>query len=606
MKRKHEMPFGAETRDDGSVRFRLWAPKASSVGLQLTNLERALPMTRCDEGWFELTTAARAGAQYSFKIDDNQLVPDPASRFQPSGVHGPSEVINPFAYDWMDANWKGRPWDEAVIYELHAGTFSPEGNFAGVDARLDHLADLGVSAVELMPLASFPGERNWGYDGVLPFAPASCYGRPEDLKRLIDAAHAKNLMVFLDVVYNHFGPEGNYLGLYAPDFFTQRHHTPWGQAINFDGPHSRAVRDFFIHNPLYWLEEYHFDGLRLDAVHAIHDDSPSHILTELAEVARTKFGVERHIHLILENDNNAAHYLCRDPAARSSCYNAQWNDDIHHALHVVVTGEKDGYYSDHAQNPLWHLGRCLAEGFSFQGEKSVFRDGAKRGEPSRDLPPTCFVSFLQNHDQIGNRALGERITQLADAKKVKLAMAILLLAPSPPLLFMGEEFAAASPFLFFCDFGPELAAKVTEGRRSEFARFEQFTSPEAQAQIPDPNADETFLHSKLDWDSVEREPHANWLNFYQNVLQCRRQKVLPRIKDIAPGGAKFELLGSLGLEVQWPFAQSGSLQLIANFDEKSLALRRELKGELLYSTSEAHGGEWKDIPPLTAAWFLNA
>jgi maltooligosyltrehalose trehalohydrolase len=606
MKRKHEMPFGAETRDDGSVRFRLWAPKASSVGLQLTNLERALPMTRCDEGWFELTTAARAGAQYSFKIDDNQLVPDPASRFQPSGVHGPSEVINPFAYDWMDANWKGRPWDEAVIYELHAGTFSPEGNFAGVDARLDHLADLGVSAVELMPLASFPGERNWGYDGVLPFAPASCYGRPEDLKRLIDAAHAKNLMVFLDVVYNHFGPEGNYLGLYAPDFFTQRHHTPWGQAINFDGPHSRAVRDFFIHNPLYWLEEYHFDGLRLDAVHAIHDDSPSHILTELAEVARTKFGVERHIHLILENDNNAAHYLCRDPAARSSCYNAQWNDDIHHALHVVVTGEKDGYYSDHAQNPLWHFGRCLAEGFSFQGEKSAFRDGAKRGEPSRDLPPTCFVSFLQNHDQIGNRALGERITQLADAKKVKLAMAILLLAPSPPLLFMGEEFAAASPFLFFCDFGPELAAMVTEGRRSEFARFEQFNSPEAQAQIPDPNADETFLRSKLDWDSVEREPHGNWLNFYQNVLQCRREKVLPRIKDIAPGRADFELLGSLGLEVQWPFAKCGSLQLIANFDRNSLALRRELKGEVLYSTSEAHGGEWKDIPPLTAAWFLNA
>jgi maltooligosyltrehalose trehalohydrolase len=606
MKRKHDMPFGAETRDDGSVRFRLWAPKASSVLLQLRNPHRALPMSRGDEGWFELTTDARAGAQYSFEIDSQQLVPDPASRFQPSGVHGPSEVINPLAHEWQDANWKGRPWDEAVIYELHVGTFSPEGNFAGVEARLDHLADLGVSAVELMPLASFPGERNWGYDGVLPFAPAPCYGRLEDLKRLIDAAHAKNLMVFLDVVYNHFGPEGNYLGLYAPDFFTERHHTPWGQAINFGGPNSGAVRDFFVHNALYWLEEYHFDGLRLDAVHAIHDDSRSDILRELAEVARTKFGFERHIHLVLENDNNAAHYLCRGPAARSSCYNAQWNDDIHHALHVVVTGEKDGYYSDHAQDPLWHLGRCLAEGFSFQGEKSAFRDGAKRGEPSRDLPPTRFVSFLQNHDQIGNRALGERITQLSDAKKVKLAMAILLLAPSPPLLFMGEEFAAASPFLFFCDFGPELAAKVTEGRRAEFARFEQFNSPEAQAQIPDPNADETFLHSKLDWDSVEREPHANWLNFYQNVLQCRREKVLPRIKDIAPGRAKFELWGSQGLGVQWPFAKSGSLQLIANFDQNSLALRRELKGEVLYSTSEAHHGEWKNIPPVTAAWFLNA
>jgi maltooligosyltrehalose trehalohydrolase len=606
MKRKHEMPFGAEICDDATVRFRLWAPRASSVALQLKIPDRALPMSRLSEGWFELVTKAGAGTQYSFKIDDTQLVPDPASRLQPSGVHGPSEVIDPFVYEWQDANWKGRPWDEAVIYEVHVGTFSPEGNFAGVEAKLGHLADLGVSAVELMPLASFPGERNWGYDGVLPFAPANCYGRPEGLKRLIDAAHAKHLMVFLDVVYNHFGPEGNYLGLYAPDFFTQRHHTPWGQAINFDGPHSRTVRDFFVHNALYWLEEYHFDGLRLDAVHAIHDDSRPHILTELAEVARTKFGVERHIHLVLENDNNAAHYLCRDPAAHSWCYNAQWNDDIHHALHVVVTGQKDGYYSDHAQNPLWHLGRCLAEGFSFQGEKSAFRDGAKRGEPSRALPPTCFVSFLQNHDQIGNRALGERIAQLADAKKVRLAMAILLLAPSPPLLFMGEEFAAASPFLFFCDFGPELAAKVTEGRRAEFARFEPFNSPEAQAQIPDPNADETFLHSKLDWDSVGREPHANWLNFYQNVLQCRREKVLPRIKDIAAGRAKFELLGSLGLEVQWPFAKCGSLQLIANFDRNSLALRRELKGELLYTTSEVHNREWTEIPSLTAAWFLNA
>jgi maltooligosyltrehalose trehalohydrolase len=605
MKRKHEMPFGAETRDDGTVRFRLWAPKASSVGLRLTNLECALPMMRRDEGWFELTTNAGAGAQYSFKIDDTQLVPDPASRLQPSGVHGPSEVVDPLVYEWQDANWKGRPWDEAVIYELHVGTFSPGGNFAGVEARLDYLADLGVTAVELMPLASFPGGRNWGYDGVLPFAPANCYGRPEDLKHLIDTAHTKTLMVFLDVVYNHFGPEGNYLGLYAPDFFTQRHHTPWGQAINFDGPQSRTVRDLFIHNALYWLEEYHFDGLRFDAVHAIVDDSRPDILTELAEKVRTKFE-GRHIHLILENDNNAAHYLCHGTQRPSSCYDAQWNDDIHHALHVLVTGEADGYYSDYVKDPVRQLGRCLAEGFSFQGEQSPFRDGAKRGEPSRDLPPTCFVSFLQNHDQIGNRALGERITRLADAKKVKLAMAILLLAPSPPLLFMGEEFAAASPFLFFCDFGPELAAKVTEGRRAEFAKFEQFNSPEAQAQIPDPNADETFLHSKLDWNSVERKPHANWLNFYQNVLQCRREKVLPRIKDIAPGRAKFEVLGSLGLEVQWPFAKSGSLQLISNFDRNSLALRRELKGELLYSTSEAHDGEWKDIPPRTAAWFLNA
>jgi maltooligosyltrehalose trehalohydrolase len=605
MKRRHEMPFGAELRADGTAEFRLWAPKASSVALQLNNPERGLLMARRDEGWFELTTKARAGAQYSFKIDDAQLVPDPASRYQPSGVHGPSEVVDPFAYEWQNSSWKGRRWDEAIIYELHVGTFSDAGTFAGVEAKLDYLVELGVTALELMPLASFPGERNWGYDGVLPYAPARPYGRPEDLKRLINAAHAKNLMVFLDVVYNHFGPEGNYLGLYAPDFFTQRHKTPWGQAINFDGPNSRPVRDFYIHNALYWLEEYHFDGLRFDAVHAIVDDSRPDILTELAEEVRTKFRDERHIHLVLENDKNAARYLCRDSQPRSSCFNAQWNDDIHHAAHVLVTGESDGYYSDYAKDPIRQLGRCLAEGFSFQGEASAFRDGEKRGEPSRELPATCFVSFLQNHDQVGNRALGERITQLADAEKVKLAMAILLLAPSPPLLFMGEEFAAASPFLFFCNFGPDLTAKVTEGRRAEFAKFEQFNSPQAQAQIPDPNAAETFARSTLDWDSIAQERHHTWLEFYRNVLQCRFEKVVPRIKDIAAGRASFEILDSLGLEVQWPFVKAGSLQLIANFGRKPVVLRRELKGELLYSTGEVHDREWKEIPPLTAAWFLN-
>ena len=606
MNRKHEMPFGAEYRDDGTVRFRLWAPKAAFVTLELKNIERGLAMSRLDNGWFELVTEARAGAQYSFKINNQQLVPDPASRFQPSGVHGPSEVIDPLACDWKDPDWKGRRWDEAVIYEMHVGTFSSEGTFVGAEAKLDYLADLGVTAVELMPVASFPGERNWGYDGVLPFASARSYGRPEDLKRLVDAAHARNLMVFLDVVYNHFGPEGNYLGLYAPQFFTDRHRTPWGKAINFDGPGSRTVRDFFIHNALFWLEEYHFDGLRFDAVHAIFDDSRPDILTKLAEAIRNALGAKRHVHLVLENDDNAAHYLRYDAKARTLLYTAQWNDDIHHALHVLVTGEKDGYYSEYAQNPMWHLGRCLAEGCSFQGEKSAFRDGASRGETSRDIPPTCFVSFLQNHDQVGNRALGERITQLADADAVKLAMTILLLAPSPPLLFMGEEFAAASPFLFFCDFGPELAVKVTAGRRNEFARFERFSSPEAQKQIPDPNAKETFLRSKLDWNSVRREQHGSWLQFYRNLLKCRREKLVPRIKDIAPGRAQFEVLAPLALDVRWPFTKSGSLQLIANFDGSPLALRNKPEGEPLYTTSEAPDPAWKEMPPLAAAWFLNA
>jgi len=607
MKRKHDMPFGAECRDDGTVRFRIWAPAASSVDLRLgTNPERELPMPRLDAGWFELVTEARAGTEYRFQIDHHQLVPDLASRFQASGVHGPSEVIDPLAFEWRDANWHGRAWDEAVIYELHVGTFTPEGTFAAAEKKLDYLADLGVTAIELMPLASFPGERDWGYDGVLPYAPAACYGRPEDLKRFIDAAHARSLMVFLDVVYNHFGPEGNCLGLYAPQFFTERHHTPWGKAINFDGPCSRTVRDFFIHNALYWLEEYRFDGLRLDAVHAILDDSKPNILTELAETVHMRFENERYVHLVLENAENEASYLQRDNQQRPRLYTAQWNDDIHHALHVLLTGEKDGYYSDYANNPAWHLGRCLSEGFSYQSERSAFGGGAKRGELSRDLPPDAFVSFLQNHDQIGNRALGERITTLCDPDALKTAMSILLLAPSPPLIFMGEEFGATTPFLFFCDFGPELAQKVRDGRRAEFARFEQFNSPEAQAKIPDPNRAETFLRSKLDWKSLGHSPHREWLDFYREVLRCRREKIVPLIKNIAVGRARFEVLREDAVRVEWPLSNKDKLELIANLGTSEFMLRNKPVGKLLYVTSEHHESDWKEIPALTAAWFLNA
>ncbi|HZQ18449.1 MAG TPA: malto-oligosyltrehalose trehalohydrolase [Terriglobales bacterium] len=609
MKRKHEMPFGADCRNDGSVRFRLWAPGAAQVALDLNH--RSFTMPRSEEGWFEFTTEAKSGDQYRFKINCRHVVPDPASRYQPEGVHGASEVIDPRAFNWQDSNWNGRPWSEAVIYELHLGTFTPEGTFSGAEKKLDYLRELGTTAVELMPLSSFPGQRNWGYDGVLPYAPASPYGRPEDLKHFIDAAHAKNLMVFLDVVYNHFGPEGNYLSLYAPQFFTDRHRTPWGQAINFDGPCSRTVRDFFIHNALYWLEEYHFDGLRFDAVHAIVDDSSPNILRELAETVRNKFSPERHIHLVLENENNAAQYFLRDRPARPRWYSAQWDDDIHHALHVLISGETDGYYADYALRPAWHLGRCLAEGFSYQGDPSLLRNGAKRGEISRNLPPDCFVSFLQNHDQIGNRAFGERIVELANrnlhnAYVVRVAMSILLLAPSPPLLFMGEEFAAATPFLFFCDFGPELAAKVTEGRRTEFARFEQFNSPEAQSQIPDPSNEKTFLASKLDWASISQPSHREWLDFYKRVLTFRREKIIPLIQEIAPGEATFEVLSPSTLTVQWPFSNGGGLQLAANFGTDFVELSREPGGELLCTTNQDFDPNRKEIPALTAAWFLNA
>jgi len=606
MKRKHEMPFGAECRQDGTVRFRLWAPKAASVAVRLPELERDFPMSALQDGWFEVVTESRAGTQYQFKIDNQHSVPDPASRFQTSTVHGASEIIDPLAYEWRDTEWNVRPWEEAVIYELHVGTFSREGTFAGAEAKLDYLSELGITAVELMPLSSFPGERNWGYDGVLPYAPPRCYGRPEDLKHFIDAAHAKNLMVFLDVVYSHFGPDGNYLWLYAPQFFTNRHRTPWGQAINFDDPDSRIVRDYFIHNSLYWLEEYHFDGLRFDAVHAIADDSRPHILAELAETIRSKFANERHIHLILENDDNAVRYLRRDAEDNPFWYTAQWNDDIHHVLHVLLTGETDGYYSDYTDNPAQSLGRCLGEGYAYQGEPSAFRDGASRGEPSRELPPTCFVSFLQNHDQIGNRALGERIVSLSNPAAVRAAMAILLLAPSPPLLFMGEEFGAETPFLFFCDFASELADKVRDGRRAEFARFKQFRSPEAQARIPDPNDPETFLASKLDWVSFEQQHHCEWLQFYREVLTCRREKIMPRIQNIVPGLAQYDVLGSRAVHVRWGLAKGGSLELITNLGQESTVLRNKPDGKLLYTTDASYIPTREQVPPLSSVWFVKA
>ena len=461
MKRCHSMPFGAECEDDGRVRFRLWAPAARQVELSLAGDSKRTALDRRNNGWFELNTIeAKAGSQYYFRIDDEHEVPDPASRFQPQDVHGPSEVVAPHAFEWRDHAWQGRPWEEAVIYELHVGAFTASGTFSAACERLDYLADLGITAIELMPVADFPGKRNWGYDGVFSFAPDSVYGRPEDLKELVQSAHERGIMVFLDVVYNHFGPEGNYLNSYAPRFFTDRHKTPWGNAINFDGPESRPVRDFFIHNALYWLIEYHFDGLRLDAVHAIVDDSTPDILTELAGTVRSAIAPDRHVHLILENDRNQSHYLRRTQHCQPREYTAQWNDDIHHVLHVLITGEHDGYYSDYADRPLDRLGRCLVEGFAYQGERSSYRHGQPRGESTAGLPPAAFVSFLQNHDQIGNRAFGERIVKLAESPAIRAAAAILLLAPSPPMLFMGEEFGAETPFLFFCDFENDLAEAV--------------------------------------------------------------------------------------------------------------------------------------------------
>jgi maltooligosyltrehalose trehalohydrolase len=575
--RKHTMPFGAEVLGDAGVRFRLWAPGAQQVDLSMEG--SFLPMARQADGWFEITHKAQAGALYRYRIDGAQEVPDPASRFQPQDADGPSEVIDPHGFEWHDESWRGRRWEEVVIYELHVGTFTSQGTYGAIVPKLQYLKDVGITAIELMPLSDFAGRRNWGYDGVLPYAPDSVYGRPAELKALVQAAHRMGLMVFLDVVYNHFGPKGNYLGVYAPQFFTDKHKTPWGSAINFAVD---PVRQFFIHNALYWLEEYRFDGLRFDAVHAIIDESPRHILDDIAAAVHAR-DPDRHVHLVLENDANQARFL--GPGK----YDAQWNDDSHHAYHVLATGESDGYYVSYVDAPAKHLARCLAEGFVYQGEVSPFSKEA-RGEPSRHLRPGSFVDFMQNHDQVGNRAHGERLASLADESKLKVLSSILLLAPSPPLLFMGEEWGCHQPFLFFCDFEGELGDAVRNGRRDEFARFAAFADPKARARIPDPLSEQTFKRSVLRWKDARSAAGRAWLAHYSKLLELRKNEIAKR--EFGPG--RYRMLSERAFEVSWD-----KLTLLANLSDSALEIEAAPSGRLVWGTT--HG---KRLDPWTASWWL--
>jgi maltooligosyltrehalose trehalohydrolase len=575
------MPFGAEMTASGT-RFALWAPTARDVSLLLDGAEMLMP--EAQGGWREFVApSARAGSRYGFRINGKLVVPDPASRWQPDDVHDLSQVVDPRAYDWSDAGWKGRPWEETVLYELHVGTVTREGTFAALTYKLDALKETGITAIEFMPVADFPGRRGWGYDGVLPFAPDAAYGAPDDLKRLIDRAHAIGMMVFLDVVYNHFGPSGNYLHAYAEKFFTDRHQTPWGAGINFDGTHGRTVRDFFVHNALYWLEEYHIDGLRLDAVHAILDDSETHILEEIAIRARNAFP-DREIHLVLENDANEARWLERGADHRPKLYTAQWDDDLHHCWHTLLTGESDGYYADYADRPLDRLGRGLAEGFVYQGEGSVHRRGEARGEPSKHLPPSAFVSFLQNHDQIGNRAYGDRLTALTLPERLSLARAGLLLAPQIPLIFMGEEWASSTPFLFFVDFSDDesLSKAVREGRRREFAAFKSFGEHGEVREIPDPTREDTLRQSCLDWSEAAREPHAGALAETRALLAIRQREIAPLTLTRFHGAAYREPEPGV-LDVVWQF-DGGTLRLLANFSDAGAEVQLDESLHLIWQS----------------------
>lgn len=581
----HSLPWGTELID-GGARFKLWAPAQNKVSVLSENGAR-IPMTKTTDGWFEVTTdAVSPGDGYHFVLADGARVPDPASRAQMSDVHGMSQLVDPLSYEWRTPDWKGRPWEEAVIYELHAGTFSPEGSFDGVTRDLDRLVDMGVTAIEIMPVAQFGGDRGWGYDGVLLYAPHTAYGGPVGLKHLVDAAHERDLMIVLDVVYNHFGPDGNYLHLYAPDFFDPKRRTPWGAAIAFE---RKPVREFFFHNMLYWLEEFRFDGLRFDAIDHIRDASDEPLLIKMAREVRARFP-DRHIHLTIEDEDNSTRLLKYDHDNRPRLFTAAWNDDWHHAMHALLTGENAGYYQDYADAPTKRIAETMVLGFGYQGEPSPYHGGRKRGESSAHLPPIAFVDFLQNHDQVGNRARGDRLTHLAPAPAVEVALTLLMLSPHIPLLFMGEEYGEKNPFYFFTDFTGDLAEAVRKGRNNEFRNNQAFAEAGAEDLIPDPNALSTFTASKLAPKTTERA------QFVKRLIAARFEHIVPRLTRIGGDAGTVEALEGNAFAVSWKLADGAKLMLIANFADTQATLPLKEVGVPFFTYPDASLAQ-DNLPP---------
>ena len=583
-----ERQFGARLTADGAS-FRLWAPAAQRVDLLLG---KTFPLQRSQAGWFRADIAGvKAGARYKFRIDDEIDVPDPASAFQPDDVFGPSEVIDHAGFPWRARDWRGRPWQEVVLIETHVGTFTREGTYRAMIDKLDHLAASGITALELMPLADFAGSRGWGYDGVLWYAPDSAYGRPDDLKTLIDEAHLRGLMVFLDVVYNHFGPEGNYLGRYAPTFFTDAQ-TPWGSVIDYRLP---QVRAFAIENALNWLDEYRFDGLRFDAVNNIFEPGDVPLLHDLSlAVGNLAAETGRHIHLVLENGDNIASLLDPTQEPPRGKYRGQWNDDYHHAWHVLLTGEAQGYYGDYQRSPRRDLARALGSGFVYQGEAAAFWGGKPRGEPSGTLPPSAFVNFLQNHDQIGNRAFGDRLESIADPKAIEAALAITLLAPITPMLFMGEEWGSKVPFPFFCDFHGNLADAIRKGRRKEY----DWAYAKFGDEVPDPLDAATFQSAVLDWDARNQPAGKRRLALVRELLAIRQREITPRLAGAAFGDAQTADNGFL--TASWRIGDGAMLRLTAN-----LSVNEMVRTSTQTTGTPMWGGEpGERIPPWSVFWHI--
>jgi maltooligosyltrehalose trehalohydrolase len=520
-------PLGATALPGQSWRFVVWAPTAKQLSIHIVgDNDRVVPMQKSDSGHFETTIKTLpSDTRYFYRFDDGREFPDPASRFQPEGVHGPSQVMDLNDFKWTDSSWRGLELDRSVIYELHVGTYTPEGTFEALIPHLASLRELGITTIELMPVAQFPGNRNWGYDGVQPFAAQNSYGGPRGLQKLVDAAHAQGLAVALDVVYNHLGPEGNYFNAYGP-YFTDKYQTPWGKAINYDGPDSDPVRHFFIANALHWLENYHLDVLRLDAVHGIFDFGASHFLAELQQaVKELEQRLGRKLYLIAESDLNDSRLL-EPPAQGGYALPSQWSDDFHHSLHSLLTGERAGYYSDFGD--VHHLAVTMRNGWFYAGQHSNFRR-RRHGNSPAGLSRSSFVVCIQNHDQIGNRARGERLNELVNFEALKLAAGVTVLAPFIPLLFMGEEYGEIAPFQYFTSHGDQaLIEAVRKGRQEEFAAFAW------EGKVPDPQDEATFNNSKLDHKLKNKAPHQTLQVLYRDLLALRRE-------DSLAGSGKVEI-----------------------------------------------------------------
>ena len=567
--------WGAEFISADIVRFRVWAEGQKSMTLSLRH--RDIAMEAVGNGWFQIDVpGVKHGDEYQLRLADGRLIPDPATRAQRDDVNGPSVVIDPRRYQPVNRDWKGRPWEETVIYELHPGTFTPEGTFVAAIEKLPWLAELGITQIEVMPVSQFGGSRGWGYDGVLLYAPHSAYGTPADFHAFIDAAHGLGLSVVLDIVLNHFGPEGNYLSLLSPGFFHQDRMTPWGNAIAYE---NEAVRQYITDAPLFWLTEYQLDGLRFDAIDQIEDRSARHVLIEIAENIRAAIP-DRHIHLTTEDSRNVIFLHPRDENGHTPLFTAEWNDDFHNAAHVFATGETHAYYQDFAHQPAKNVARALAEGFVYQGEVSP-QTGQPRGVSCAVQPPQFFVDFIQNHDQTGNRAHGERLISLAGAEKTRVLLAALLLSPHIPLLFMGEEYGETHPFLFFTDFQGALAKAVREGRAKEFAGHAGH-----DASVPDPNDPQTFIRSKLDWQKAASEEGKSWLRFTRNLILLRHRYIVPLLA--AGGTVEGRILHAAAhaLAVSWRFP-SGTLSLALNIGTKPVDLPA-LAGETRFAWPEVN------------------